>query len=327
MTLLPVREFTKALSQMPSMRYAIAYGSGAVRQKGYSDADQAKTMVDFVLAVDDSETWHRDNLAANPHHYSGAMRLLGAGAVHKVQQLGAGVYYNPMVTWDTETGTQRLMKYGVIETSTLKADLVRWDSMYVAGRMHKPHLVVQHDAEVAAAADLNLINAVRTALLLLPPSFDEKALYTQIAGLSYAGDVRTVGGVGENPNKVSNIVSANVAGFREHFSRAMGHPSLRSQVQTASTDSEGHGSTGEAAETLLHFEQDTSVQARRELVRHLPLGLKAGLPDGGWEPLGAVARIVRRSSVHQTIKGIFTAGAVKSASYALAKVRKASKSA
>ena len=30
------------------------------------------------------------------------------------------------------------MKYGVVQTSALVADLARWDALYCAGRLHKP---------------------------------------------------------------------------------------------------------------------------------------------------------------------------------------------
>ena len=53
---------------------------------------------------------------------------------------------------------------------------------------------------------------MRAALLLLGDTFTELDLYMSVAGLSYAGDFRM--GVGENPNKVSNIVMGNIPGFR-----------------------------------------------------------------------------------------------------------------
>jgi len=57
-----------------------------------------------------------------------------------------------------------------------------------------------------------LANALRTALLLLPKEFTEEELYLTIAGLSYRGDFRKY--IGENPNKVQNIVSLQFDNFR-----------------------------------------------------------------------------------------------------------------
>jgi hypothetical protein len=44
------------------------------------------------------------------------------------------------------------------------------------------------------------------------PGRRQADLYHTICGLSYTGDVRM--GIGENPKKIQNIVSANLAGFR-----------------------------------------------------------------------------------------------------------------
>ena len=37
---------------------------------------------------------------------------------------------------------ERPVKYGIIGLSELEKDLQEWDSLYVAGRLHKPVLIV-----------------------------------------------------------------------------------------------------------------------------------------------------------------------------------------
>jgi translocator assembly and maintenance protein 41 len=85
------------VNSMPAIRYGFAYGSGAVKQEGYSSED--KPMIDFVFVVDDSRQWHIDNLKANRHHYSGLLAALGPNAITRVQEFGAGVFFNPLVTY------------------------------------------------------------------------------------------------------------------------------------------------------------------------------------------------------------------------------------
>lgn len=108
--------------------FAMAYGSGVFQQEGYTEDE--KPMVDIVMAVDDPEKWHRDNLLRNPEDYSAFARKAGPKFVAWFQEKAAGLYYNPFVNFE---GQQ--VKYGVISTKRLVSDLLFWDSLYVAGRM------------------------------------------------------------------------------------------------------------------------------------------------------------------------------------------------
>lgn len=75
--------------------------------------------------------------------------------------------------------------------------------------------MLQADARVRLAQQVNLTSALRVALLLLPERFTEVELYTQIASLSYTGDFRMSVPGGENADKVRNIV----LGQRDQFRR------------------------------------------------------------------------------------------------------------
>jgi len=101
-------------------------------------------MIDFIFIVDDPEEWHRQNMSTqNYYHYSMWLRLFGAPFVSYVQSLGPGVLYNPFIALRDD---QMMMKYGVITTSQLVDDLVYWRSLYVAGRLQKPVLLLNdHD--------------------------------------------------------------------------------------------------------------------------------------------------------------------------------------
>lgn len=125
---------------------------------------------------------------------------------------GAGVYFNPFVTVN---GT--LIKYGVVNLDTLCDDLSEWTSLYIAGRLQKPVKILRDDARVRLANQVNLISALRTALLLLPPSFTELELYGTIANISYMGDPRMALPT-EDPSKVANIVGNNLPNFRRLYS-------------------------------------------------------------------------------------------------------------
>lgn len=56
------------------------------------------------------------------------------------------------------------IKYGVVSLAALQRDLRNWDSLYCAGRLHKPVLPVREDAGVAAAQVRGRQRALRLLL-------------------------------------------------------------------------------------------------------------------------------------------------------------------
>ncbi|KAK0715543.1 mitochondrial matrix Mmp37-domain-containing protein [Lasiosphaeris hirsuta] len=231
-------EFKEALKQVPwqfraPIRYAFAYGSGVFPQsesKGKVPTDEelraihpnapaairrhqdgTPKMIDFIFGVSHTQHWHSLNMKQHRSHYS-ALASLGSGAVSYVQdKWGAGVYFNPYVVVNGI-----LIKYGVVQLNTLEQDLTQWDTLYLAGRLQKPVKILRDDPQIRLANQMNLISALRTALLLLPPRFTEEELYSTIAGISYLGDPRMALPT-ENPSKVKNIVGNNMANFRRLY--------------------------------------------------------------------------------------------------------------
>ncbi|KAE8354965.1 mitochondrial matrix Mmp37-domain-containing protein [Aspergillus coremiiformis] len=226
------QEFKEALRQIlwqfrAPIRYAFAYGSGVFTQSGSAPGSsqchpsapaaiknmqqgQGK-MIDFIFGVSYSQHWHSLNLHQHRDHYSG-LGSLGSYAVSQTQdRFGAGVYFNPYITVN---GT--LIKYGVVNLDTLCRDLSQWDTLYLAGRLQKPVKILRDHPKVRLANQMNLLSAVRVALLLLPEQFTEFELYSTIAGISYMGDLR-MSLPAEDPRKVRNIVSGQMANFRRLY--------------------------------------------------------------------------------------------------------------
>lgn len=172
-------------------------------------------IIDFIFGVSHTQHWHSLNLTQHPDHYSGLRWLPNNSAAisHIQDDFGAGVYFNPFITVN---GT--MIKYGVVNLDTLSKDLSDWNTLYLAGRLQKPVKILRDDPRIRLANQVNLISALRTALLMLPEKFSERQLYERIAGLSYLGDPRMNSYItSENPNKVSNIVGAQLPGFRQLY--------------------------------------------------------------------------------------------------------------
>lgn len=308
-------EFKEALRQIlwqfrAPIRYAFAYGSGVFPQSKNSGRipteaelraihpkapaavqraqDGTPKMIDFIFGVTFTQHWHSLNLNQHRDHYS-FLGSLGSGAVSAVQdRWGAGVYFNPYVVVNGI-----LIKYGVVNLDVLCKDLTEWDTLYLAGRLHKPVKILRDDARVRLANQMNLLFALRTALLLLPPAFTERELYSTIAGISYLGDPRMAFPT-ENPKKVANIVGHNLPHFRRLYAPLIETlPNV--EFDDAACRSDGWMAREDHAN--LRLRQDMDPVRRGNMVRRLPKAFRSrlyfqyrkefGIPQDEWDKLMA----------------------------------------
>lgn len=284
-------EFKEALRQIlwqfkAPIRYAFAYGSGVFSQSSSSTSSASALtphpnppeaivkwqqgggkMIDFIFGVSHTQHWHSLNLQQHRNHYS-ILGSLGSGFVSWTQdKWGAGVYFNPYITVN---GT--LIKYGVVNLDTLQKDLSTWDTLYLAGRLQKPVKILRDDPKVRLANQINLISAVRTALLMLPQKFTEKELYSAITGISYQGDPRMRFG-SENPRKIQNIVDNQMSNFRQLYS-----PLVEDLPNVTFTSPQARDPDWLLDPTAnASLEQDMSPVKRGNMVRRLPSSFRSKL--------------------------------------------------
>lgn len=309
----------EVLSTLPPTSFAFAYGSAIFPQSGISDRSQR--MIDLIVAVDDPQSWHAHNMSMNRWHYSAPIRMLGPTAAVSLQRsdFGARVYYNTILS-------PRPFKYGVVSVADLTRDLTQWESLYISGRMQKPIRVLSDEPPVglATAMESNISSAAAAALLSLPERFREDDLYTAVAALSYRGDVRMRFAV-EVRSKVSDIVRANLERFRALYKPVAcdcGHAHARSDgVWSREVEATGQ------ARLLRRLPHHIRETARRRLgVRDANGGVDAlaRLDNAavGSAVVGAVAAVVARSSIRQSLKGLATAGLGTSARYVASKLGK-----
>lgn len=283
------KEFREALRLIiwqfrAPVRYAFAYGSGVFPQTAISSSSPSSIhpnpsqaissvqggkgkMIDFIFGVSYSQHWHALNLHQHRDHYS-AIGSLGSSFVSRVQERwGAGTYFNPYVTVN---GT--LIKYGVVNLDTLYKDLSEWDTLYLAGRLQKPVKILRDDPRIRLANQINLISAVRTALLLLPEKFSERDFYSTIAGISYLGDPRMSLGA-ENLDKVANIVHHQLPNFRKLYA-----PLVENLPNVSFNDSRCNSpSWFDDPDTNSTMVQDMDPQKRANMVLRLPKNFREKL--------------------------------------------------
>ncbi|KAJ3747198.1 mitochondrial matrix Mmp37-domain-containing protein [Lentinula detonsa] len=341
--LLPVSNSTRALLESivaqfdAPIRYAFAYGSGVFEQDGYganatTSATTGKTnvnkpidpdapMLDFMFAVTHPAHFHSINMHQHPSHYTLHSRVFGSDYVSAVQAITPGVWFNTLVPMNGVN-----IKYGVTTVDNLCSDLLNWNTLYLAGRMHKPLRIIKDDARVRLTQQVNLTSAVRAALLTLPEHFSETELFERIAGISYTGDPRMILPA-ENRGKVGNIVKKQGSQFKELYHRlVVGLPGVHWPAN------------------MQYIQQDISPQARSLHLRKLPVNLifhlkqRYGLQtkeeeNQYWVRLAGdgelpemlnreIRTIVRRPATIQTMKGLMSAGLGKSIKYSTQKISK-----
>eukprot|EP00300_Choanocystis_sp_HF-7_P019226 c20274_g1_i1.p1 GENE.c20274_g1_i1~~c20274_g1_i1.p1 ORF type:complete len:298 (+),score=32.21 c20274_g1_i1:113-1006(+) len=167
--------------------------------------------------------------------------------------------------------------------------------------------ILQTTDEIQLACKQNLAFAVHCALTQLPERFDDVSLFNAITSLSYMGDMRmSLFGLGENPNKISNIVRGSLERFRclykdtiQECSFVTGLPSGYERVDNAQLS---RMPFPPPVNKILRSSPDKPL---RDVVRE------------------AVSKTVRRTTWQQTLKGTITAGGFKSFRYAASKLVKA----
>ena len=273
----------------PPCSMMAAYGSGVFSQ---GSEDKSK-LVDLLVVAKDVSEWHEKNLCLNESHYPRWMRNAARARWFQTKG-GARMTFFPYVN----LGGFRC-KYGVIGEADLIRDLANWDTLYCAGRLHKPVRLLHAptpSSELDTALKTNLTFAVSAAMVLLASSgrvvASEGDVYTQISRLSYDGDIRML--FAENPRKVENIVSNNLAAFNSLY---------RTRLDNM------------LDQGVLHWGKPIQMSGKQIL----PLRLASLAPNELKEEL---ARTVRLSSAVQTMKNAISAGFGKSARYALRKIGK-----
>lgn len=312
------------------------------------------------MSVPDAHMWHTQNLRRHSNHYSMMAKLGGASFVTWLQSsFGARIYFHPYVDLDISGSSRKQqIKYGVVSTSDLISDLRCWDYLYLAGRMHKPIVSVsllngvcldenqenenkQLDAdrrreEIRSAQQKNLLAAVSTSLLLIggemskpdtsSASFNTRKLYATIASLSYTGDFRMQTGA-EDPNKVAKLVET--PGMLDLWER-MYADTLNNLQEIGLLSMIKNSDSSSSSENEVEFDL-CDVEVRKHLMDHLPPRLRkysdtivgsSGISNGSIALRNELAKIVAPAARNQGLKGIFTAGPLKSWKYALAKFAK-----
>ncbi|KAL3684339.1 hypothetical protein R1sor_002361 [Riccia sorocarpa] len=323
-------ELAEPLEFLPPVEFAFSYGSGVFPQPA-DRAMQEKPMIDYILGVSSPADWHTKNIDKNPHHYSSWLAKFGGNWVSGVaEKVGVGVHFNPFVPWKDKT-----IKYGVIGMDNLKSDITTWKTLYISGRLQKPISVLVDKDDVEVLNVSNLKAALYAALLLTPPEFTEEELYMNICSLSYLGDIRMF--FAEDKQKVQKIVRGSTERFRGLYRASVldakkagllstppsfGVDPQAKLYQNVSTSDVATLVGGLPKAVLARLAAQTGVSAEGQ---RSDISMAVAQSKVGHQQLvrRAIGRIVRRSSIRQSISGFFAAGGVNAVHYVIQKSSKA----
>ena len=140
----------------PRIEIVIAYGSAVFPQR-----NNIGKMTDLLFLVKNTRDFHKENLNINKKHYSTISSIFREDFITKVNSMGTGVYFNPMISLE-----DIYFKYGVIELETAYNQMKNWNSLFFSGRLHKPVVKIYpfDEAEKEQFEELsekNVVNAVK----------------------------------------------------------------------------------------------------------------------------------------------------------------------
>ncbi|GJQ12809.1 hypothetical protein GpartN1_g4600.t1 [Galdieria partita] len=328
----------KALGSLPPVKFAFAYGSGAVPQMGtYKET----SMLDLILVLEDSFQWHQENMKRNPSHYAFIPKAVGPKLTSSVQtcKVGVPVLYNTLVPFQSG-----LMKYGCVAFADLLEDLQSWKYLFLAGRLHKPvrMFIPSNSLNCDSSAIENFHADLAEMNQALTDNLEAALSAAKISQLSYYGDIRFAFSA-ENPRKVSNIVSANLLSFRNLYNDAL--TSLLRDHLLRVDSSSGNGS-------CVYVKQDNHCPSLLGLLQRIPshfvkrcyfnhpCSSQDICPDKLYveEARQMISQMgtrtfqdilkktfqttVRNSSIGQAFKGLFSAGPLRSCVYLVKKWQK-----
>lgn len=286
-------EIINFIKNRPEVIAAYGYGSGIIKQNGYTSNDDVQ--LDLILVVNDIKQWHLKNLELNENDYSIIGRNFFKNADTEKLKGSTGITYLSNIRENNYT-----FKYGTIEKYDLQNHLYYWDSFYMPGRFQKVVFPIIETDGLKEAIKINRKNALIIAAYLLNSEYlNKKELLNMICSLSYLGDTRMK--FAENPNKIKNIVNGSyeellkIYNFNTDYITKIDKDHVKIDLDTLRYNS---------ILFPLALKKYLNYDIKRDKIRNY------------------LEQLNKNESIEQTIKGIKTNGIIKSVDYASKKLAK-----
>lgn len=229
----------------------MAYGSSVIPQK-----NNKGKMVDLMIIVKDSNSFHSNNLIHNPTHYSLLARLFKTSFTSRITNITPNIYFlhsiklklsqqqnmnNESTNKSSEELNEIYTKYGIAQLNTIQSQYHSFDNFFMMGRLQKP-IKIEYNYEdnreesetFKEVIRLNKTSALKLSLLLTIDGDSKyklltshnynnqeyndllKEIFTNIVSLSYLGDIRFKI-KGEKVTKIRDIVDGGYDYFVDYY--------------------------------------------------------------------------------------------------------------
>lgn len=217
--------------------YSFAYGSAAFPQAISLKTQKSKNMLDLILIVNDTYSFHNDNLITNQEHYSGLSKVLGVGFIDYMNNIKPSIYFNHSIDLLDENKEYIQCKYGIISLSSFISQLKSYDCLFLLGRLHKPiiklnlqafgntpkgkyiGLLLNENKKYGFALGVLLLNKNEYLSKDSNHNYDSivSNILLNIVGISYLGDIRFYL-KGEKQSKVKDIYTGSYKNLLDEYS-------------------------------------------------------------------------------------------------------------
>ena len=96
------------------------------------------SIIGLIVAVDDLQQFHQDNIAQNKTHYQYTARIFKAKFISFFSKYGARIHINTF-----KLDNEKTMQYGIIKKQDLLQDLKLWETLYCSSFMMRPFVRLQ----------------------------------------------------------------------------------------------------------------------------------------------------------------------------------------
>jgi hypothetical protein len=168
-------------------------------------------IIGLIVAVDDLQEFHTENIKQNKTHYQYTARIFKARFISFFSKYGARIHINTF-----KLDNDKTMQYGIIKMQDLVQDLKLWETLYCSSFLMRPYQKLQECSEIESAQQNNLISATALAGILTKNGESETEFYKNIVSIPHYKTYSSIFQLVDNEDP-DLLVKDKLEGFRDIY--------------------------------------------------------------------------------------------------------------